>query len=860
MGNKKSKAKEITNSNDKKKINPFFKHIAAYIIILFAAMLYFKPVAFEGKALGQHDNLQAKGLYTESQNYLDNGDRIFWTNQFFCGTPLNVSHNRSVNYTRSIWHIASLYQPYSNPWITLFVIMLFCYISLNLLGINFAVCIALSMIIGFFTANTLYISAGHTAKLHVLATTPLLISAMVIAYKRNLFLGASIFALTLGVNLMKNHVQITYYTFLGLFFIGLFFMFDAIKEKKLFYFWKFVAAIFIATILGISSNCGFLWPVYEYGEESTRGTTELTKKNHSNGLDKDYVFAFSYERWETLSTMFPNFYGGTQGKSFYNQEGSTKTALLFRDREVGKKLAAVAEKKLGSTNRAGKYLSQYRGSQSMCGGPIYYGVVVFFLLFLSLLLVRGSLKWAFISTFLLFVFLAWGRNFSFFNELMYDYFPFYSKFRDTKMTLLVGQPFVILMIGLGFKELINFDSSKYSDSWSAKLLPSLKQTVSKQGYVVLAGLITLGICVLTLIYSVLGSPSAISDSDISSIPSLVNALHVDRAALIQADAIRSIGFVFAAFAVLFFYARDTINIIVASIAIAFIACIDLGTINSDYLNENSYTDMNYVEKSENMTPTQADKDILARDQSYYRVADYSRGAPSQSADASFFHKSVGGYCAAKPQLYQELWTGYNMDNPQIALKRNINIFNMLNVKYVMVSQDQFMGNPTALGHAWFVEEVKMVENADEELEGLAGLATQTTALVQKKYQSYLKGLENKWSGSDRIYLESYHPDTMVYKTECTHERFAVFSEMFYPPSKGWTVYINDKEIEEGFIKTNFALRGMRIPTGNNTIKMVFAPKSMKLGNIIGRVTSALILLAFAFTLYLHFKNSNNEKT
>ena len=846
----KEQKKEVVPAK-KSSINPIFKHLAAYIIILMAAMLYFKPVAIDGKALGQHDNLQSTGLQTEFKNYLEKGQRIKWSNQFFCGSPMNVIQNQSVNYTTKVWSLASLYQPYSNPWATLFVIMIFCYIALQLLGVDITMSVALSVILGFFTANTLFINAGHTGKMHVLATAPLLLGSLIFAYKRNLFLGAGIFALTLGINLMKNHVQITYYTFLGLLFFGLFLLYDAVKNEKLAHYGKFVAAMLLATILGVGANTGFLWPVYEYGQESTRGTTELKGKAHSTGLDKDYVFAFSYEKGETMSLMFPNFYGGTQTKSFYNREGSTQTARVLQNQEIAKQLGAVAGE------RAGRYLTQYRGSQSMCGGPIYYGVVVCFLLFLSLLLVRGPLKWAFVGSFVLYLILAWGRNFAFFNDFMYDYFPLYSKFRDTKMTLLVGQPFIILMIGMGIKELMNFDPEKYNDALSAKLLPKLKQDISKQGYVVLAGVITLGICVLTLLYGFMGTPSAISDADLATIPSLLSALQADRAELITADAIRAIGFVLAAFAVLYFYAKDVLNIQVAAIALALIACVDLGSVNSDYLNEDSYSEKNYVEEAANFPSSKADRDILASEKSiHYRVADFSRGYPSQSFAASFFHKSVGGYSAAKPQLYQELWTGYRLDDLNEA-KKSLNIFNMLNVKWFILGPEQ--AAPTGgLGNAWFVTNIKMVADADEELQGLAGLPTQTTAVVQKKHEEYLKGLENKWTGSDKIYLESYHPDTMVYKSECTNERFAVFSEMYYPPSKGWQVYINDVEVDEAFIKTNFALRGMRIPAGKNTIKMVFSPDSISVGNTIGGISSALILLGVALAGFLFFKKNKEE--
>ena len=354
-----------------------------------------------------------------------------------------------------------------------------------------------------------------------------------------------------------------------------------------------------------------------------------------------------------------------------------------------------------------------------------------------------------------------------------------------------------------------------------------------------------------------GAPGALSDADIAQIPALVNALQADRAALIVSDASRAIGFAIATFAVLYLCAKNTFNISIAAVLLLAIAAADLLSVNSDYLNENSYSENNYVEESKNYPASKSDRDILARDQGYYRVVDYSRGAPSQSAAASFFHKSMGGYSAAKPQLYQELWTGFNLDNFNEA-KKSLNIFNMLNVKYVILSQEQFFDNPTALGHAWLVDEIKMVKDADEELQGLAGLATQTTAVVQQKYSDYLKGLSNTTNPADKIYLKSYHPDTLTYVAETANERFAQFSEMYYPPSKGWKTFINGEEVETAFIKTNFAIRGMRIPAGKNEIKMVFSPDSLRVGNMIGGLASALIYLLLGAGIYLFFKSEKKE--
>jgi hypothetical protein len=848
--------KQTLPARNENKWMPWVKHLAVYVFLLIASMLYFKPAAFEGKSLQQHDNQQSIQMQTESTQYRESNDyHIRWTNQLFGGMPTAIYYNQNKNYINNyVVAPTRLFQTY-NEWICLFLIMLGCYIGLMFLGVDFVTAAALSLVLGFFTANTLYISAGHTGKMNVLATVPMVIGALIYAYKRNLMLGASVFALSLSINFLRNHIQITYYMLFAMVFIGLFFFIDAIKKNELQKFGKFAGVMILASFLGLLSNLGLLWPNYEYGAESTRGKTELAKKDHQEGLPKGYVFGLSFEKMETASLMFPNFYGGTQSKSFYSDPNSS-TYKAVTAGGVQQDIVGVAKSNGWDSQEfmnqvLSQYTRQYRGSQTMSGGPIYYGAVVCFLFILALFLMQGALKWGILSCLLFFLALAWGEHFAFFNDLMFDYFPLYNKFRDTKMTLLVAQPIVILAIGLGLKELINFDAKKYENTWGAKLLPRIKQDLSKRGYVLLAGAVALSLCAFVLLYSMMTTPGSPKDVELIKIsPTLLAALQADRSAMIQADALRAIGFIGAALLALFLYTKGTINHQIAMVAVAVIACVDLGQVNSDYLFDEMYVDNSYTERAE-LTPTKADMEIMA-DKTYFRVADYSQGPPSQSARACVFHKSMGGYFAAKPLLYQELWNGYNMDDGQNALKYGTTIFNMLNVKYFILSPDRKAANPTALGHAWFVENITQVDSAHQELEAIGTLSPQTTAIIQKKYAKSLEGLVNTPTPTDRIYLKKYHPDTMTYVSETTNERFVVFSEMYYPPSKGWSVYINDKKVEGGFTKVNYVLRGMRIPKGKNIIKMIYEPTSQIFGAQLSGICSWIIILLTLFSIYRHY--------
>lgn len=852
----------------------WMKHLGAAIILVIVAMLYFKPIAFEGMSLQQHDNVQAVYQHQEIRDYQQKeGNTIRWTNQAFGGMPTAVICSKNSNYVSYYFSKVISTITLKGEIRTLFLIMLCAYIGLALLGCNFVLSIGLSIILGFFTSNTLYIAAGHTGKIDVLAITPMIVGAFIYAYRKNLLVGTVFFALGMSYSIMRNHVQMTYYTGFALAILGGFFLFEALKKQELPKFGKFALSMFLALVLGICSNMGSLWSTYDYAQASTRGKSELvkeknsatsgTKGNANSGLGYDYVFGLSMEKSEIGTLMFPNFYGGTQGKSFYsNPESATRTA--FNTPGIQQEIVAAAKRNGINDSKQinqfmnqliSQYTRQYRGSQTMCGGPMYYGVVVCFLLVLALLLLQGTIKWALITTFGLYIMLAWGKHFAIFNDLMYYYFPLYAKFRDTKMTLLVAQPIAILTIGLGLMELVKFQAEKYTNTWSAQLLPKIKQTVSKEGYVVLAGAISLGICILTYVYLSMGAISGPQDAGLMTIsPKLVAALQEDRAALAKADILKAMGFIVAATVVLYLYAKNTLKIEIAAVVLTLLAIIDLNMVNADYLNENSYTRSDFEKKVKEQPLQKADALIL-KDKSFYKVVDYSRGAPSQTAVTSAFHKSMGGYSAAKPLLYQEFWNYYQMDNPNVALKQHSNLMNMLNVKYILVNPDRPMDNPTALGNAWFVEKIETVANANKELEALDALEPIRTAVVQEKYANYVNGLESGYHAGDKIYLKHYHPDTMIYHAEATKDRFAVFSEMYYP--KGWNVYI-DGNLVEPFIKTNYVLRGLNVPAGTHEIKMIYEPASVFVGATIGLVSSIFLLLLIGAGIYYNYKAPKDD--
>jgi len=238
--------------------------------------------------------------------------------------------------------------------------------------------------------------------------------------------------------------------------------------------------------------------------------------------------------------------------------------------------------------------------------------------------------------------------------------------------------------------------------------------------------------------------------------------------------------------------------------------------------------------------TEADAQIL-QDEGHYRVLDVS-GSPFNSARASYFHKSIGGYHAAKPGRIQDLFDFH-------IATGNQEVLNMLNTKYVIISnQGKVMSqlNPDANGNAWFVNSVDVVNNANEAILALDSLQSKKHAIVEQEFADKLPRKRFKENSDDIIKLKSYKPNELAYDYNVAEDRVAVFSEIYYP--YGWKAYVDGKEIEH--FKANYVLRAAVLPKGEHELVFKFEPEVVQKGSIItlasGVILLVLILLGFFF--------------
>ncbi|MCC6279128.1 MAG: hypothetical protein IT262_00905, partial [Saprospiraceae bacterium] len=580
---------------------------------------------------------------------------------------------------------------------------------------------------------------------------------------------------------------------------------------------KSLVAVGLAIAIGFGCNLSRLWPTYEYGQETIRGKSELsTKSSKGDGLDKDYLFGWSYGVGESLTLLVPHFAGGGGNESYRNTE-------LYK--VLTRKYSQQMSPQQAAQQTAGL---MYTGVQPFVGTAIYFGAIVCFLFLLGAFLVPGNVKWWFLGGGLFMVTLAWGKHF-FLNDILYDYLPMFNKFRAVSMALGMGQLCFAALAAMGLQKLCD---------------PDIALDRKKRSLGIAAG----GTVLLALLAIVLAPDAGPNDSALAQTPDLLAALQKDRSALVRSDAFRTIGLVLAAAALIWLYLQGRLNAAFMVISVALLSLGDHWMICTRTISSEKYET-----KRSAIAPPQEeafDKQIKKDPDPDYRVLDLSRGGIAGNATTSYFHKSLSGYHAAKLQRYQEVVDTFLGRD----LADNLHIVGMLNGKYIVGQKGEVIPNTLACGNAWFVKHFDVVPTAEAEMNALHTLNPKDSAVVQQSFASSLQGLVIQSDSSNTIRLSKYHPDKMEYEYSAKTEQFAVFSEIYYPAEKGWKCYLNGQPAPD-FFKVNYLLRGMRLPAGQNMkLEMRFEPRSFYLGEKISMFASLLVLLMFFGGWFLWFRS------
>ena len=801
------------------KVAPF---VAAFVIFFLVVFMFFQPL-FEGKKLNQGDIMHFQGMSKEIADHRAKfGEEPLWTNSMFGGMPAyQISTYYPSNLMKKVDQVFRLGLPVPADYVFLYFVGFF--FLLIVLGINPWVAIAGALAYGLSSYFLIILEAGHNSKAHAIAYMAPVLAGVILTYRGKYLAGGIITAFFAALELTANHVQITYYLGLILVLLGVAQFIQSILDKKLKQFSIATAVLIVAGGLAVLPNMGNLLTTYEYGKVTIRGKSELSHNADvkTSGLDKDYATQWSYGIGETWSLLYPNAKGGASG-------------LIGQDNKALDKAAPETRPTIAQMNH-------YWGDQPFTSGPVYIGAIIVFLFVLGFMILKGPLQWAPLAATLLSVLLAWGHNLMPFTDFFMHYVPGYNKFRAVSMTLVMAELTMPLLALLTLHKLFSEGSpSRYT-----------KQVFIAAG-------ITLGISLLFLAspgsffnflseseYLQLGQMQQAGGEQAQAAAMYITNLSAVREAIFTADVLRSMLIILIGVAAILATIYLKLNQWVAIAIIGVTTFGDLYLVNRRYISDENY--VRPTKMATPFTPSDADKFIMKDTDPDFRVLNLTV-SPFMDASTSYFHKSIGGYHGAKLRRYQEL-----IDH-QIS-KNNMQVLNMLNTKYLIVPgqdrQPQVQINMQALGHAWFVKELILVDNADQEMAALDSLKTAYQAVVDRRFADQVKGFATGVDSTAKIKLESYRANKLVYKTQSSIPQLAVFSEIYY--DKGWNAYLDGQPVSH--FRANYVLRAMMVPAGNHTIEFRFEPQSYKTGGTIAMIGSLLILGLFLTLIGLEIKKA-----
>lgn len=802
-------------------LKAYYPHIFAVILFILIGYVYFSPV-LEGKIVNQSDISSYVGAAKETNDYREshNGEEPLWTNSMFSGMPTTmISTNYKGNYLRSLYD-----QLFWGPRPASYLILgLVCFYFLMLaLGVNPWLSILGALIFGFCSYNFQIIQVGHNAKMVAIAFMPAVLASIVYAFRKNRWLGAVLFGIALSFEIMANHPQITFYLAFITLFYGIAQLYTAIKGKAFPAFLKTTVLLVVAAGLAGATNVNHLWPTWEYGKYTMRGGSELTlnqKNQTKGGLNKEYATAWSYGIDETFNLLIPNFKGGASA------------GALSKNSETYKFLKSAGAP---NADQMIKQMPLYWGPQAFTAGPMYMGAIAIFLFVLGLILIKGPMKWWIAGISLLALFLGWGRHFMALSGFFYDYIPLYNKFRVPSMILVVLQVTIPLLGIYTLNKILN---------------GCFERKVLVKGLKISLG-VTAGICALfALIPGLAGNFSAPIDAQAEW---LQQYLPADREALLRSDAFRSLAFILLAGAVIWAWMIQKLRVPQVAIIMGLLILADMWTVDKRYLNNDHFVTQREFNNQYKLRP--ADKAILTDKDPNYRVLDLAVDVFNDS-HTSYFHKTIGGYSAAKLQRYQDMIDYFiipeiqNLGNDikqsptlssiEESLSRQ-KALNMLNAKYIIIDPNGApVNNRFAYGNAWFVKDYELVDTPDDEIITLKQIDPKESAVINKEFQSIIQDKGFNFDENATIQLTSYAPNKLEYKTSATDEQLAVFSEVYYP--KGWNVYVDGKPSE--LFRADYILRATIVPAGKHVITFEYKPQSYFMGAKISAISSSILLFA-----------------
>ena len=807
-----------------------FKRLLPHILVLIGfvvlSLAYFSPV-LQGKKIYQSDIMHYIGMAQQQKEFAKaEGEETYWTNSAFGGMPTyQLGAKYPHNYIKKL-DLTLRFLP--RPADYLFLYFIGFYILLLSLKVDFKLAALGALAFGFSTYLIIILGVGHNAKAHAIAYMPLVLAGIILTFRKKYILGFLLTTVALGLEIVTNHFQMTYYLMLLVIVLGIAYFVDAYRKKVLPHFFKSVGLLCVAAILAVGLNATNIMATQEYVKESTRGKSELTinpdgsAREATSGLSREYITEYSYGLLESFNLYIPKFMGGG------NREDVGKDSETYKAyTNLG---ASPIEALEGSRNAP-----MYWGDQTIVEAPAYVGAVIIFLFVLGLFLVKGRLKWWLVGGTLLSLLLSYGKNVGFLTDFFIDYVPLYNKFRAVSSIQVILE---LCIPVLGIFALVRLFNDFQKDE---EKLNALKYSV----------IVTAGLALVFLLFkSFLFDFESFRDGDYIEAygQPFIDAVIEDRKALMTKDTLRTLVLVLLSAGTVYFFIKKKLSETLTVVVFAALLLFDLVSVDRQYVNNDNFTSALRVDKP--YQATAADKEIL-KDKGHFRVLDMSSEGQSKPGRAAYFHNSLFGYHAAKLGRYNELMEFH-------VYKNNMNVLNMLNTKYIIAEEQGSIfpyTNTEANGNAWFVNNIKVAADANQEIIALDSIDTKTTAIIEKSVFSN-NNLKSSYQVDSMatIQLKEFKPNYLKYESRNTNDGLAVFSEIYY--DKGWNAYINGNLVSH--LRVDYVLRALEVPKGNHIIEFKFEPAVVATGSKVALASSAILGLLILFGLFYEVKRRKHD--
>ena len=822
-------------------LKKYLLDIVAVVVFAVISYAYFMPATIDGRILYQHDASAGRGATQELAAYREEtGETSRWTNATFSGMPTyqTAPSYKSTSVLSAAEKVYHLWLP-NYVWYV-FAYLLGFYILLRAFDFRRSLAVLGSIIWAFSSYFFIIIAAGHIWKVMALAYLPPMIAGVVLAYRGKFVHGLILTAIFSAFEIYANHVQMTYYYLFIILFMVIAYLVQAVREKQMTRFLKATLACVIGAALGICINLSNLYHTWQYGQESMRGKSELVKKNTANqtnsGLERDYITQWSYGIGETWTLLIPNAKGGTSAvpmsaNKIVQEKGNPELAYLYQQ------------------------IGQYWGEQPGTSGPVYVGAFVLMLFILGLFIVKGSMKWALLAATVLSVLLSWGKNFMGLTDFFIDYVPMYAKFRTVASILVIAEFTIPLLAMLALKQIIDE--------------PDILQ--NKMKYVYVSFGLTAGFALLFALMPGVFFSDFVSSSEMQALsqfpPEQLNPILTDlrsvRQSIFAADCWRTFWIIVIGTAFLLLYKARKLKAVYAIGGIAVLCLVDMWQVNKRYLNDDMFVESSVRDTPPAMTAT--DRQILQDKALDYRVLNLASNTFNEN-ETSYYHKSIGGYHAAKLRRYQEMIEAYISPEMQSLMSAVVKaggdmtkvngdsiypVLNMLNTKYFILplqnNQTVPLQNPYTFGNAWLVDKITYVDNANAELDAVGKINLKHEAVADMRFKAALG--ESKTQGNlAKAEITQYAPNRLTYRVESDKGGVLVFSEIYYPE---WTATVDGQPVELG--RVNYILRAINIKPGQHEVTLTFEPQSVTRTELVAYISYAILLILVGGILVWNWK-------